>query len=117
MESMNVMSAGNKNRQPKIANRQKENLLSGILKEWYRLAAPPETSVWGSSYERERARDGRMGSITVVVFILFLLAVLLQAGGDHEYAQISAAVVGLVGCGLGLYLNRRGHVELAGVFI
>ncbi len=49
--------------------------------------------------------------------MLLLLTILLCYIGDYQSMQVVAAVVVLVGFGVGLYLNRRGLVEAAGIVI
>jgi hypothetical protein len=93
-----------------------KNVRSTPLGWWYRHIAPPEAPADASLYQRERARRGRVASLSVTIFMLFLLAQLLQDIGDHNMVQVVLAIVGLAVSAVVLYLNRRGFVEIAGLF-
>ncbi len=117
MDSIYSETSRNGKRQPERTNPSFSELASALLKWWYRLAAPSEPSVSASLSERERARRGRVASLFVSVFMLLLLTILLCYISDHQSIQVVTAVVVLVGSGVGLYLNRRGLVEAAGIVI
>src|SRR4051812_38748571 len=114
MESMHMVG----NRPPKGTNKRDGNLASDIVEWWYRLAASPEPAIGAGLYERERVRHGRVGSLAVLVFIVFLLTILAQqAISDYQLVQTIGILVCLAGSVGGLYLNRRGFVEVAGIFV
>ncbi len=117
MDSIHSETSKNGKQQPERTNPPFSDLASALLKWWYWLAAPSEPSVSASLSERERARRGRVASLFVSVFMLLLLTILLCYISDHQSIQVVTAVVVLVGSGVGLYLNRRGLVEAAGIVI
>ena len=92
-----------------------KDIRSTPLGWWYRHLAPLEPPTGASLYQRERARRGRVASLSVAVFMLFILALLLQDIVEHNMMQAVVAIVGLAVSGVVLYLNRRGFVEIAGL--
>lgn len=100
---------------PDSAGAEKQSPWSIILAWWYHLAAPPEPPAISSLSRRERARRGRQASIVMVIYMLFLLVLLLRVINNLE-ASITQ-LVGLGGCILALFLNRRGFIEIAGILV
>ncbi len=85
------------------------------LSWWYRFFAPPEPPAGASLYQREKARRGRVASLSVAVSMLFILALALQNIGDHKMVQTIMDVVGMAISAAVLYVNRRGFVGVAGL--
>src|SRR6266566_1455531 len=96
---------------------EKQSFWLALLEWWYRLAAPPQPPATASHYQRERARRGRLASITTVIFMLFLLALLFRIITSKNLTLISTQLLELSGCVLALFLNRRGFINLACILV
>jgi hypothetical protein len=86
----------------------------GALAWWYRHFAPPEPPANASFAQRENVRRGRIASIVMPIFMLFLLGVLLQVFMQQDYRQAIANGLSIVGSLLIFWLNRRGRTRFAG---
>lgn len=81
---------------------------------WYALVAPRVTSAEPSLAERELLRRGRLAALLLLAIIALGLAGLPVATANPSKSALYGDIIGLVGCGIGLALNRRGMVTAAG---
>jgi hypothetical protein len=117
MQRDQIVPRSNQGRSPGAARAEKQSPWSAILAWWYRLAAPPEPPATASHSQRERVRRGRQASITMAIYMCFLLVLVLRVITSNNPALMITQLIGLVGCVLALFLNRRGFVEVAGILI
>ncbi len=86
---------------------------------WYRLAAPPDPPPNASTNERAIARRGQLASLLLLA-IIALGAAALPIGAyplNSNPAILPALIVGIVGCGVAVLLNRRGLVIVVAIFL
>ena len=93
------------------------NIRESALEWWYRHFAPAGSTAVASLALRERVRRGRTASIVMLIFMLFLLAILLLAVLQQDYLQAIAAGAGIGGSILALLLNRMGWIKAAGLLV
>jgi hypothetical protein len=93
------------------------NVRESALEWWYRHFAPSGSTAAASLAQREKVRRGRTASIVMLIFMLFLLAILLLAVLEQDYPQAIAAGLGIPGSMLALLLNRKGWVKVAGLLV
>jgi hypothetical protein len=117
MKRDRIVPSSDKGRSSGSAAAGKQSPWLAILAWWYRLAAPPEPPAISSLSQRERARRGRQASIVVVIYMLFLLVLLLRIITSQNPGLMITQLVGLGGCVLALFLNRKGFIEIAGILI
>lgn len=94
-----------------------QNVREGALEWWYCHFAPSGSTEAASLVQRERVRRGRTASIVMLIFMLFLLAILLQAVLEQDYLQAIAVGAGIGGSALALLLNRNGWIKVAGLLV
>ena len=99
-----------------IPPRQKNSQLT-LLSWWYSLVTPADPPATASFVQREKVRHARLASLTVPLFMLFLLNMMPQAITTRNPAQIISLLVGEIACVIALFLNRRGMLNLAGVLL
>ncbi len=115
----NYTNGPNNNSWSQYSTRNKKQTRNvALLAWWYRLAAPPEPPITASIAQRERARHGKLASITIPIFMLFLLSFFPPVIASKDPAiPIIELLLGLTGSILALFLNRRGFTEWAGMLV
>jgi hypothetical protein len=114
MERLNPVFTSNANQSPPVTGLRRPTLLTW----WYHIVAPPEPLASATLAQREKARHGKLASLTIPVFMLFLFALFLQSMNTQaSFLQRIVPLAGLEICTFTLLLNRRGFIGLAGVMI
>jgi hypothetical protein len=117
MERNNIAAASNGNSSQIPMGKEEQNVGGGVLGWWYRHFAPLQPPATASFSQREKARHGKLASIAVPVFMLFVLTYLPQAMADRSPLQLMTAFMGLAGGVLAIFLNRRGFVAATGILV
>lgn len=101
-----------------LANRDTDSS-KGPLGWWYRLAAPADPPANATAQQRTLARRGRLASLLLLVIIVLGL-VALPAGIYTLHTNpvlLPTLVAGILGCSVGIIINRRGLVIVVAIFL
>lgn len=88
-----------------------------LLSWWYSLVTPPDPPATASFAQREKVRHARLVSLTVPLFMLFLLNMMPQIISSKSPVQAIPLLVGEIVCAIALFLNRKGLLNLAGILL
>ncbi|HEX9036497.1 MAG TPA: hypothetical protein VF808_05850 [Ktedonobacterales bacterium] len=89
----------------------------GVLRWWYRIAAPTITSPRPTLAEREILRRGRLAATLILAILVLGVINIPVAANNPSPSELYGDIGGLVGCLLALFLNRRGAVTAASVLL
>jgi hypothetical protein len=117
MKQNNIPEPRDKSRTRKSTNATKESTPFPLLSWWYRLVTPPDPPETASLAQREKVRHARLASLTVPLFMLFLLSLLPQAISSKSLVQVVPLLEGEIICVVALFFNRRGWVHTAGILL
>jgi hypothetical protein len=102
---------------PRVRRVRARDVSGGVLAWWYHRFAPPQPPANASFIQRERVRRGRIASIVMPIFMLFLLGMLLLAVIQQDTRQALVIGVGIAVSGLIFWLNRQGWIKVAGLLV
>ena len=97
------------------SSQQRDRRGSAILAWWYRLAAPTAPSQDASFSQHETVQRGRILSLTLLLMLVILLAVLPITINSSSQVPLRIVISALIASFLLLFLNRLGFVLMASI--
>jgi SNF family Na+-dependent transporter len=93
-----------------------------LLRWWYSVCAPPEVLESASFIAREQARRGRVASFIILgtlIAAMMLVPIIILAAPTMFFLPwaITSTVVGMLCCLVAIPLNRRRHIQPAGILL